>query len=92
VIAVGINCTAPAHVAALIRAARAVTDTPIIVYPNAGETYDAITKRWITAASCAPFVDAARVCQEAGASAIGGCCRTTPADIAGLAQAVSGAA
>jgi homocysteine S-methyltransferase len=77
------------HVAALIRSARAVTDTPIIVYPNAGETYDASTKRWITAATCVLFVDAARVWQEAGALAIGGCCRTTPADIAGLAQAVS---
>lgn len=92
VIAVGINCTAPVHVAGLIRAARAVTDTPIIVYPNAGETYDAITKRWITSATCVPFVDAARAWQEAGAAAIGGCCRTTPADIAGLAKALSGTA
>jgi homocysteine S-methyltransferase len=89
VIAVGINCTAPAHVTALIRAARAVTDTPIIVYPNAGETYDPETKRWAPTVACVPFVDSARVWQLAGATAIGGCCRTTPSDIAALVRAAA---
>jgi homocysteine S-methyltransferase len=89
VIAVGINCTAPAHVAPLICAARAVTDTPIIVYPNAGETFDPVTKRWAPTAACVPFVDSARAWQLAGAMAIGGCCRTTPSDIAALVRAMA---
>jgi len=84
VVAVGINCTAPVFVAGLIRAARAVTQTPIIVYPNSGDTYDAVSKRWRMSVSCAPFVEFAQAWRDAGASAIGGCCRTTPADIAAL--------
>ena len=40
VVAVGVNCTAPRYLPALIEAARAVTGKPIVVYPNSGETYD----------------------------------------------------
>jgi len=86
VIAVGINCTAPAHVVSLIRAARAVTATPVIVYPNSGETYDAVARRWTVPVTCAPYVQLAREWRAAGAVAIGGCCRTTPADIQSIAH------
>jgi homocysteine S-methyltransferase len=89
VVAVGINCTAPVHVASLIAAARAVTAAPVIVYPNSGETYDATQKRWTTPVTCAPFADLAHGWRAAGAMAIGGCCRTTPRDIAALAAACS---
>ena len=85
VVAVGINCTAPQFVPGLIRAARAASDKPIIVYPNSGETYVAGAGRWETGAACDPFAVAARGWFDAGASIIGGCCRTTPADI----QAIS---
>lgn len=84
VVAVGVNCTAPEFVAPLVRSARTVTDTPIIVYPNSGETYVAGEHRWSGAAACAAFVDAAQQWIDAGATIIGGCCRTTPADIAAL--------
>ena len=85
VIAVGVNCTAPEHVVSLIRAARSSTTTPVIVYPNSGETYDGAARRWTRPVSCAPYADMAREWQQAGAMAIGGCCRTTPADIASIA-------
>lgn len=88
VIGVGINCTAPVHVAPLIMAARAVTDSPIIVYPNAGETYDAATKRWTTPEGCVPLAEYALAWRAAGAVAIGGCCRTTPADVRALVDAL----
>ena len=81
VVAVGINCTAPEHVASLIRAARVVTDTPIIVYPNSGETYDAVSHRWVAECACPPFADYVATWLDAGATIIGGCCRTTPDDI-----------
>ena len=84
VVAVGINCTAPEYVAALVRSARAVTDTPIIVYPNSGETYVAGEQRWTGAADCSAFVDGAQAWIAAGATLVGGCCRTTPAEIAAL--------
>jgi homocysteine S-methyltransferase len=84
VVAVGINCTAPEHVSALVRSARAVTDTPIIVYPNSGETYVAGEQHWTGAADGTAFVDGAQAWIAAGATLVGGCCRTTPADIAAL--------
>jgi homocysteine S-methyltransferase len=87
VLAVGVNCTAPQHVAALVRAARAGTNARIVVYPNSGERYLAAEKRWDDAPACVPFVDSAREWYAAGARLIGGCCRTSPADIRALSSA-----
>ncbi len=84
VVAVGVNCTAPEHVAALVRSARTVTDTPIVVYPNSGETYIAGEQRWAGTAACSAYVDGAAEWIAAGATLVGGCCRTTPDDIAAL--------
>ena len=83
VAAIGVNCTAPQYVAALIRRIRAQTDKPVVIYPNTGETYDAVSKTWH--GSVTPYHEF--VCQwyEAGAQLIGGCCRTTPDDIRGIA-------
>ena len=83
VVAVGVNCTAPEHVASLIRAIREAADIPVVVYPNTGETYDARTKTWH--GSPTPYGDFVRQWQEAGAQLIGGCCRTTPDDIRAIA-------
>lgn len=86
VAAIGINCTAPQHMATLVATARAQTAKPIVAYPNAGEHYDPVSKRWLAAAACpqASFADQAMAWAEAGARLIGGCCRTTPTDIAAL--------
>src|SRR3984957_18837321 len=40
VVAVGVNCCAPADVPAAIAVAREVTGKPVIVYPNSGEEWD----------------------------------------------------
>lgn len=84
VVAVGVNCTAPSFIPSLMRAARAATSAPIIVYPNSGETYVAGAQRWAGSGECMPFADSARTWFEAGATIIGGCCRTTPQDIRAL--------
>lgn len=84
VAAVGVNCTAPRFVAALVRAARRRTAKPIVVYPNSGEGYDAERRTWCPAPVDAPFAEQARAWFRAGALIIGGCCRTTPADIRAL--------
>jgi homocysteine S-methyltransferase len=86
VVAVGVNCTAPAFVPDLIRAARRATSKPIIVYPNSGEIYDTKAHAWREGPIRSGFAAAAPEWYRAGARIIGGCCRTTPADIAALAR------
>ena len=46
VVAIGVNCTAPEHVEELIARIRAVSSLPIAVYPNSGEGWDAVARRW----------------------------------------------
>ncbi|KAI3980930.1 hypothetical protein MKX01_025495 [Papaver californicum] len=80
VVAVGINCTPPRFISALILSMKKVTSKPLLIYPNSGETYDADLKEWVesTGVSNEDFVSYVNVWREAGASLIGGCCRTTP--------------
>lgn len=79
--AIGINCTAPHFVESLIKEVKSATDKPIIVYPNSGEHYDPVTKTWHGNADGKTYGDWAMDWKNAGASIIGGCCRTTPEDI-----------
>ena len=85
VAAVGINCTAPGYLPALIRAARVVTEKPIVVYPNSGETWQADHHCWQRVSVGATFAAAAEVWYAEGATLIGGCCRTTPDHIRAIA-------
>lgn len=65
---------------------------PILVYPNSGEVYDAVTKTWHpaqcdhTAADISGLAQGVEHWLAAGASGIGGCCRTTPEDIHSLSE------
>jgi homocysteine S-methyltransferase len=76
--AVGVNCTRPHYVADLLRRMAMGTDKPLIAYPNSGESYDAVAKHWQGGRS---FGNQARLWYDAGARILGGCCRTSPADI-----------
>jgi homocysteine S-methyltransferase len=88
VAAVGINCTAPQYIEALIAEARlgCRDRRPVIVYPNSGETWDAATRSWRGASDASLYGALARTWYAAGAQAVGGCCRTGPAHIAAVAQ------
>lgn len=79
--ALGINCTSPKYIPSLIREGKSQTNKPILVYPNLGETYDAVTNDWDGDTAVESFGEEARIWYEAGARLIGGCCRTTPEDI-----------
>jgi len=79
--ATGINCTSPNYISALIREAKKLTNKPILVYPNSGETYDATKNDWSGDPILDSFGEQAREWHNAGARLIGGCCRTTPEDI-----------
>jgi len=90
VVAVGVNCTPPRFVPELIAEARRVTGKPIVVYPNSGEPYDPRGKRWLEPPAAVDFGAEARRWHEAGASLIGGCCRTGPGDVRRVRQALLG--
>lgn len=90
VVALGINCTAPSFIPALIMAARTATDKPVIVYPNSGERYDVSRRVWLGQSSPDDFGMLALAWQAAGATLIGGCCRTGPAHVRALRSALSG--
>lgn len=81
VFAVGVNCVAPRHVPGLLAAFAAETAKPLVAYPNAGGRYDAVAKRWAKPERDTRWSDACRRWRAAGATAIGGCCRTHPSDI-----------
>jgi homocysteine S-methyltransferase len=77
---------------------------PLVAYPNSGETYDPVTKTWRPAdamESTGPhpvlsgelarprsLAEGTGTWRELGARIIGGCCRTTPGDIAAIALAM----
>ncbi|MCB9420552.1 MAG: homocysteine S-methyltransferase [Ardenticatenaceae bacterium] len=86
VVAVGINCTPPSLIPSLIREVRSVTQKPIVVYPNSGETYDAVQKVWLGQSVPSEFGTFSREWRKEGAALIGGCCRTRPAHIRQIAD------
>lgn len=89
ILAIGVNCTSPRHISGLVRAASGATSKPIVVYPNAGEGWDATTKIWAPVDSDSPtLVGSCHEWADLGARLIGGCCRTTPKDIRKVRQAL----
>jgi len=86
VAAIGINCTAPQYIESLIDEIKAVSQKPIIVYPNGGATYNALTKTWNGVSKSSTYGKMAYLWYTKGAHLIGGCCQTTPKDIAQIAQ------
>jgi homocysteine S-methyltransferase len=89
VIAVGVNCCAPADVLPAVGLAAEVTGRPAVAYPNSGEEWAAESRRW--AGGLSYDVSLAPGWVGAGARYVGGCCRVGPGDIAALAAAIDGA-
>jgi homocysteine S-methyltransferase len=89
VVAVGVNCVRPEIVGDSIRALRAGTTKSIVVYPNSGEHWNANTRAWQGSWNHDSLAALAPLWVQAGATMIGGCCRTGPSDIAALSAAVS---
>lgn len=95
VAAVGVNCV-PLHlVTPALSALRRHTDKPLLAYPNSGETYHPDTKTWAAAgpggrgdAAPGDLAGGAPAWREQGARIIGGCCRTSPGDIAAVVAAL----
>ena len=84
---VGINCIALEKVTSSLNVLNKLTSIPLIVYPNSGEVYDPLTKQWHPNPqhNCT-FANQLTNWIESGAKLIGGCCQTTPNDIANIAK------
>ncbi len=87
-VAIGVNCTHPTLIPALIAELRAASDKPIVVYPNSGEGWDAQARCWTGSSDPEAYGVKALEWLAAGAHIIGGCCRTRPAHIREVAQAL----
>ncbi len=90
VIAVGINCTAPHFIAPLLQSLQGRTRKRRVVYPNRGERWDANERRWHGPQESPCWYQDAPAWNKAGADWIGGCCRTTPEDIARMGAMLRG--
>ena len=89
VLAVGVNCTPPQMVESLIKLARSVSNKRLLAYPNRGGAWDATQKCWLPGAAQKDFIGMALRWREAGATLIGGCCQTSPSDIAEMKNALN---
>ncbi len=85
VVAVGVNCCPPADVLPALAAAPA--EIARVAYPNSGERWDAAARAWFGDGGVPTGL--AHEWVAAGARLVGGCCRTTPADISALAAALA---
>lgn len=91
VVAIGVNCTEPQHVASLIDEILGVSSKRVLVYPNSGETWDAESRQWSGRADAEHFLALARAWAAKGVWAVGGCCRVGPGTIRELAAVLSDA-
>jgi len=83
VVAVGVNCTAPSFIVDLVGSIGDL-GRPVLAYPNSGEAYDAVTKRWHETGEPGRWIEGVDAWVDAGASVVGGCCRVGPDEIRAL--------
>lgn len=88
IIGVGVNCTDPRYITELVTRIAGVTSLAIVVYPNAGGTWDAEREAWQGVGDGSAFPQAwVDEWVAAGARAIGGCCGTDADAIRLIARA-----
>ena len=86
---VGVNCTGARRLAELIPKFRAASGKPVVAYPNGDGRWDPVRKVWETPAETADLPQLALEWRRLGATVIGGCCRTRPADIRAIRGALT---
>ena len=90
VVAVGVNCTPPQHITEAITVIKTIIHPrrQVVVYPNSGEVYVVAQEGggWLPDSGThqEDFADMTVRWRQAGATVIGGCCRTSPQTIAAL--------
>ncbi len=86
--AIFINCTPREVISRAIPILRNLTDLPIGAYANLGNVDDSVGWEIDTTVTADSYGTAALAWIEAGASIVGGCCGTTPNQIAGLRRMI----
>ncbi len=76
-VAIGINCIGPELLGELIPQF-AVSNRPVIAYPNAGGIYDPISKEWQKNDVLSNTAHTFDQWASAGATVLGGCCGSSP--------------
>jgi 5-methyltetrahydrofolate--homocysteine methyltransferase len=75
--AVGTNCGLIDQYIEVVSQMRALTELPLVLYPNAGIP-KLVGNRTVFEVSPKELIDELKASLEAGASILGGCCGTTP--------------
>ncbi|KAF4040386.1 Homocysteine S-methyltransferase [Phytophthora infestans] len=86
-LAIGINCTPPQYVESLLL--ELDCPWPKAVYPNSGEGWDGVNKKWLPADNTggpSSWEEYLPKWYDAGARFFGGCCRTSPDDIRAIRE------
>ena len=83
VVAFGVNCTSVKVIDGAVDKLIALSDKPLILYPNGGRKYDAVKKIWIDQHD-ESFVEAAVKWKDKAVKMIGGCCEVGPEEISEL--------
>lgn len=86
--AVGVNCVDPSLVAGLVSRIRATTALPIVVYPNAGGTWDPMSGEW-SGSHADSLAAQVSFWRDNGIALVGGCCGTDATAIAALVAALA---
>ena len=85
VFAIGVNCTHPKFISGLIKIIKPhLKNKSIVVYPNAGLSYNATLKVWLGTSEPIAFSKMAKEWITLGADIIGGCCQIGPNHIRSL--------
>lgn len=86
----GVNCVSFNDSSDMVKSIhKALPDMPLLAYPNSGEVYDTEKKIWFDNKDKLDSWDSVvRSYIDNGARIIGGCCRTSPRDIAEVSAAV----
>lgn len=90
VFAIGVNCTSPEFISALIRSIKTKSgNKKIIVYPNSGAVYHAESKTWSGLSDLSSCESMVKEWMDLGADIIGGCCGIGPEQIKAMGKVIS---
>lgn len=90
VFAIGVNCTSPKFILALIQSIKPKSgNKKIVVYPNSGAVYHAESKTWSGLSDLAACELMVKEWIALGADIIGGCCGIGPEQIKTMGKIIS---